>query len=85
VAACKSIACNMCITSALAFCIIEYDQILALDERVVYFGVEPDLLILTIDKLIQPPVFLNLRASVNTGAFFVFIRVGNSVNERIMV
>ena len=50
-----------------------------------YFGVEPDLLILTIDKLIQPPVFLNLRASVNTGAFFVFIRVGNSVNERIMV
>jgi hypothetical protein len=45
-----------------------------------YFGVEPDLFILTIDKLIKPPVFLNLRASVNAGAFFVFIRVGNFVN-----
>ena len=75
----------MCITSALAFYGIANSQNLALDECVMYFGLEPDLPILTIDKLIQPPVFLNLRASVNTEAFFVFIRVGSLVKERIMM
>jgi hypothetical protein len=44
-----------------------------------YFVIEPLVFILTIDKLIKPPVFLNLRASVYAGAFFVFIRIGNFV------